>query len=831
MEHMSNADLVIFTARRPARNAILWTEERTTWADLVPRLTTPVRTPETFTEYSSAPDGLRTKIKDVGGFIGARLDGNGARKNDNVRERYLVTLDADNVMDPGFPQTAAQLLQGTAYVIHTTHSHDPGHGKHRYRIIMPLSRPADPEEYEYIIRRLAEDLSLENFDRSCFRKSQLMFWPSASRDGVFDAHEGPGAPLDVDRYVNEERFKDRAAWPGMAAEDARTASNVRTQEDPRKKAGIIGAFCREYSISRALDELLPDVYAPTGKADRYTFAAGSSFGGLVIYQDMFAYSNHATDPAGDGHCHNAYDLVRIHKFGQLDQDFDNSTTHRKRPSMDAMDQWIKDTLPDVYAGVLAEMFPDAEEVLNDFPPDVLERDTDKKGNFVNRLPTYLDILTYDRNLAGLFTRDSFTNLDELTRTPPWRRSATTQEITDADVSQLIGYIAGRYRIEKKELVLTAMDVILENNSHDSARDFFDSLTWDGTPRMETAAIDWLGAADTPATRQMSAKMFLAAVARTYKPGTKFDQVMVLIGPQGCGKSTFAKAMGLGKWYETNVVDMNDAKRTAENIQGRLVVEIGELVGMKKADQENIKSFISSEKDTFRAAYARKTTSRPRRCIFIATTNETEFLRDETGERRYWPIVCDVRPHRLTNASDPQGQLTPEILEYMTQVYAEAVHVYKSGKYSLLLDATAMGELDLIHERHKVEDPFVGMIKDFLDKPVPEDWDTRDAKSRINFFQPFEEDIPGRGVPRWMVCSWEIFEQSDIFRYMTFDKAKNYISKAMQKIDGWARMDKQQRTPYGNQRVWVRTKPARKPEKTRTAAIQAAADEAVEAWLQ
>ena len=172
--------------------------------------------------------------------------------------------------------------------------------------------------------------------------------------------------------------------------------------------------------------------------------------------------------------------------------------------------------------------------------------------------------------------------------------------------------------------------------------------WDGSPRVDTLLIDYLGATDNAYIRAVTRKTLCAAAARVYSPGCKFDTILVLNGPQGIGKSTLIAKLG-GEWFSDSLQlsDTHD-KTAAEKLQGYWILEIGELAGLRKAEVETLRSFLSRQNDIYRASFGRRATPHPRQCVFIGTTNaESGYLRDTTGNRRFWPVKVSGNGHKKT----------------------------------------------------------------------------------------------------------------------------------------------------------------------------------------
>lgn len=320
-----------------SRHEKKWKNRTLSWTDFLDRLNNPTVTQETVVEYHKLSKAKRDQIKDVGGYVGGFLK-QGRRKSGYVQTRSLVTLDADSPR--GDLWEDVQLLFDNAAAVYSTHSHTPDNP--RLRLIVPLSRPVSAEEYQPLARKLAELFGMDNFDDTTYQPERLMYWPSHPREGdyVFEYQDLPWLDPDtlLSRYPD---WRDSSYWPESSRGHTIREGQAKKQGDPLEKKGVIGAFCRAYDIHGAIETFLSDVYAPTGKPDRYTYVDGSTAGGLVLYDDKFAYSHHGTDPVGDM-LTNAFDLVRIHKFGDRDSAAKEDTHVTKLPSYKAMSEFARD---------------------------------------------------------------------------------------------------------------------------------------------------------------------------------------------------------------------------------------------------------------------------------------------------------------------------------------------------------------------------------------------------------------------------------------------------------------------------------------------------------
>ena len=287
-----------------------WIPSSITMKELADKIRIPLRTRESVEEYESMPDDLRHAVKDVGGFLGGCCSGQ--KTLNNIKGRSILTLDMDKLK-----RQYRRLLErlNVCYIFYTTHSHTPG--KPRGRLIIFLSRNVTNEEYEAIATLLAGEMGIEMFDPVSFVPNQMMHWPSVPKDGVYDYVEKIDGPLfDPDEFLAKyPDWRDRSTWPVSPYQKKRTNHSGVKPADPLTKEGVIGAFCRAYSVTEAIEKFLPDVYESCDIENRYAYIPSGSVPGLIIYDDdRFAYSHHATDPAY-GMNLNAFDLVRVHKFG------------------------------------------------------------------------------------------------------------------------------------------------------------------------------------------------------------------------------------------------------------------------------------------------------------------------------------------------------------------------------------------------------------------------------------------------------------------------------------------------------------------------------------
>lgn len=335
MRIMHDGKLTIATGS--SRKETKWTNREMSWSELMTRLKQPTYTGETVEEYRKMTKAKQDDIKDIGGFVGGKLK-DGIRKNGSVEHRSVLTLDMD-FAQPDVWDTIT-LLGGCACCIYSTHKHTPEAS--RLRLVAPLSRTVSEEEYTALAHKFAAGIDIEQFDDTTFESSRLMYWGSTSSDGehVFESQDGPW--LNPDEVLAKyEDWTDASSWQVSSRVGQLHKKMANKQGDPLEKKGVVGAFCRAYSIPEAIEIFLSEIYAPCEVGDRYTFLGGSTSGGLVLYDnDTFAFSHHGTDPIS-GKLVNSFDMVRIHKYGTQDDGAREGTPANKLPSFVAMTGLVK----------------------------------------------------------------------------------------------------------------------------------------------------------------------------------------------------------------------------------------------------------------------------------------------------------------------------------------------------------------------------------------------------------------------------------------------------------------------------------------------------------
>ena len=649
---------------------------------------------------------------------------------------------------------------------------------------------------------MAEDIGIEMFDDTTYEPSRLMYWPSTSADGEFLFRDIEGEPLNPDDVLSRYKdWRDSSEWPVSSRQQNIVQREMRKQADPLAKDGVIGAFCRTYTIEEAIANFLSDVYQPSAMPGRYDYIPADSQAGVVIYEGKFAYSHHATDPAC-GKLMNAFDMVRIHRFGEMDEKAAEDTEAAKLPSFSAMSEFaVSDE--NVKMTIAGERMEKAEKEFSGENEDWQKKlEYEKRSTVVkNTLRNLLLILNNDEKLKGIVFNQLSDGM-EIKGEVPWEHPSRFWR--DADDAQLISYVDLTYGTFSARNYDIAVTKVADDRSYHPIREFLASLPeWDKVPRVDTILVDFLGASDNAYVRAVTRKTLCGAIARVMNPGCKFDTMLVLNGPQGKGKSTLISKL-CGEWFNDSLL-LNDTKdkTAAEKLQGYWILEIGELAGLKKTEIETLRGFLSRQNDIYRASFGRRATPHPRQCVFIGTTNaENGYLRDTAGNRRFWPVKT---PGDAARAS---WEMTEEEIR---QIWAEALVRYKEGE-PLHLDNELAG-MALKEQQIAMEvDEREGMVRDYLEMPLPERWDKMDIFDRRNYICGSEfggEREPGVRK-RERVCNMEIWcecfgkERGNLKR-----QDANEISAIMANIEGWKKADNKVRFPiYGIVRGYCRDRDAK-----------------------
>lgn len=790
-----------------SRKSVNWQRQEMNYSDFIKKLEKPVRSVEKLEEYLKFPKSKQDDLKDVGGFVGGALKGL-RRKASNVDFRDLLTLDFDNI-GPGKTEDVIKKVKilGCAFVIYSTRKHAAY--APRLRIILPLDRSVSSDEYEPIARFAAAKIGIEMADPTTFEPSRLMYWPSCSSnsDYVFVYEDKPF--LSADGVLGTYKdWKNISSWPQVPGVDIGHRRELTRQQDPTTKAGLIGAFCRTYNIYEAIDTFIPKAYDHTNDDKRFTYLQGSTTGGAIIYEDgKFLFSHHATDPCG-GQLVNSWDLVRLHKFSDLDEEAAEGTPVVSLPSTSAMKELARND-KNVAELLNRERQDEAKDYFDALGQDSKLDDADddswrellsldNQGRYDKTIANIVLILDNDPNFKGRIFFDEFASRGMVELPVPWEDGEGTRLWSDVDDAQLTLRLEKEYNITGREKIENALKVVAYNNRRNEVKDYITSLSWDGTERIKSLLRDYLGAEYNIYTQEIMKKSLVAAIARAFSTkGVKYDTMIVFSGPQGIGKSTFLAKLG-GPWFSDSLYTF-EGKDAAELIQGTLINEVGELSAMTKSETEIVKQFLSKTHDIYREAYGKRTNKYPRRCVFFGSTNSENFLKDATGSRRFWPVRVGDYP----KTKDIFKDLDQEV----DQIWAEAYIYYMLGE-PLILSPEAEDYAQMMQDSYRDVDPKEGLIVEFLNKKVPPNWydlSYVDQKAFMSGNYKIDENI--RLVERDKVCLaeiWQVCLGGDL-KYLRRRESIE-LGNIMTGLKGWTR-NKNPRFygKYGRQKGFERQK--------------------------
>lgn len=794
-------DRKIIISTGNSRRETCWKRQTLTVSELYERLRVPNRGVETLDEYMRMPKARQDDLKDVGGFVAGSLNG-GRRKAGNVTGRDVITLDFDAVPALG-AQAVIDKLEGLGvnYCVYSTRKHAPN--APRLRVLVPTDRTMTADEYEPCARRMAANIGIGMADPTTFEAVRLMYWPSVCADSeyVYQVGDAPFASADA-LLASYADWKDINSWPQVPGSFSYARLAVK-QGDPLEKDGVVGAFCRTYDIFRAIDELLPGIYTPTDTdPNRLTFTGGSTTGGAVVYDDgKFLYSHHATDPCSNKLV-NSFDLVRLHKFGDKD-DSAGDTPANRLPSYKAMCEYansldevalellrarqkqLRADFGDVASGQQAAGNAGADENW-----ELLLKRSPQTGAVKNTIDNMLIILEHDPRIRGRFALNRFTGRGEVLDTLPWSSGEEHRRMwSDTDSYGLYWWMESVWGLTGRGNIDAAMDIHASKHWIDDVHDYVSGLKWDGVPRLDTLFVDYLGAADSPYTRAVTRKAFVAAVMRALKPGGKFDNMLILCGPQGIGKSTLLDKMSKG-WFNDSIRTF-EGKEASELLQGVWIIEVAELDAFRRTEVACIKQFLSLRADRYRAAYGRNVKELPRRCVFFGTCNDSDFLQDTTGNRRFWPVDVAVQPATKSAFED----LTDDVVD---QIWAEAKARFILGEELYLTGDVAQAAVEK-QEEHRETYAQEGAIIDFINRKVPSDWYSWPLDRRRDFWsggiKSMDTDVTL--VDRDKVCAQEVWcELYGLALPAMKNSDSRLINAVIAKEPGWTRRSVRCGAEYG-----------------------------------
>lgn len=768
-----NRSTAFAIATAPKRDSLHWTQDRVTWADICDWMNKPARRKEagnyllgtlrttTVAHHRNKPDDKCTDLH---------------RRKDAVVSRSAITLDIDHA-SPQFAQ-AVELSLPFAALLHTTYSSSPD--EPRYRLIVPTNRELAPDEYVVAAKAIMQMLGEDQFDPGSAQPERYMFKPAEQEPGWFQWWEIEGEAADVEFLLAsfEEDLSDKPI-----------PRPNKTKRDPFEIEGVVGAFNKAYED---WDLLISEYDLPYEKVDedRYHLVGARSQAGMGPVAGIagLVYSHHANDPAYGKAC-SAFDLVRLHHFGELDETAKPQTPINKLPSHEAMlDLASRDyRVTAQLVGVEFDQEVD-EDVAAPNNWRLQLRLATRTGKFIDCITNW-DLVRENDPVFRLLSYNELSLSPEATADLPWRAVGDLNRVfSENDRWELVDYLEREYGIRPiKQRVDALVDTTAARRRFNPVRDYLESLVWDGKPRVETSLP---GVKPTPFTRQVARMVLAAAVARMLEPGCKWDHTLVLYGAEGLGKSWWINRIARGYSSSLGRIDNKDTLLT---MQRSWIMTSDEGHSLRKADSDAMKEFLTRTADVFRMPYDRETLVHPRHCVIWSTTNDETFLRRQEGNRRFLIVHCEEQVD-FDAYSD----------EYVDQLWAEAVYLYRAGEKLYLVDETAEIAAQE-RERFIEEDSLAGIIQEFLDMKVPADWWERSPVSRIQWMRDRAHGFEPEGdmqVDR--TCSRQIWREAlnQIGEPRRVDLLD--ITESLKRIPGWRVVPGRQRIPgYGPQLTFIR----------------------------
>ena len=407
-------------------------------------------------------------------------------------------------------------------------------------------------------------------------------------------------------------------------------------------------------------------------------------------------------------------------------------------------------------------------------------DACKNGEIKNSLQNCIKAIGFDPRLRHRFRRNLLTEKTDIVGELPWETGSTAMD--DTEMNYLLWYLEYCYGLTNEKKIFKALNIVANENRYHPIQDCLNSLTWDGEERIRYALHHFLGS-DVSDYNHEALKLFMTgAIKRVFEPGCKFENMLCLVGGQGAGKSTFFRFMAIrDEWFSDDLRKLDD-ENVYRKLQGHWIIEMSEMIATASARSiEEIKSFLSRQKETYKVPYEVYAADRPRQCVFGGTTNRQDFLpRDRTGNRRFIPVtVCPERAEVHILADENASR------RYIAQLWAEAMAIYRSGDYRLTFSAEMESTLRAQQQDFMQEDTWAGMIYAFLDDYTGERVCSKqlyaEALDQINQPQAWETreicEIMNSGIQSGAIRGWR-----------AHTTAKRYIKYGVQK--GWERVREQ-----------------------------------------
>ena len=369
-------------------------------------------------------------------------------------------------------------------------------------------------------------------------------------------------------------------------------------------------------------------------------------------------------------------------------------------------------LPKGSMNITNRLAPKAKQYITLEKKPTGKKNPDGSTVMVNKqsIQNIVTVLQEDEELAGKIRYDTIGYVPKYFGQLPWRVEGDTYgDWKDYDDANLKSYLDTYYGLKGNDIYESGFIIVAESNKFNPITDWLEALPqWDGKERINTLLSDYLGADYDQYTVEVMHIFMQGAINRAYHPGCKFDYMPVLVGEQGSGKSMFLRRLAVNDvWFDDNLNTV-EGTQAVERLRGKWILELAELLAVKKQKEvESIKAFVTTQVDSYREPYARRTTDRPRSCVFAATTNDYNFLTDRTGNRRFLPVAV----HKGKGSRD---LFAPDVREYFEQCWAEALYIYKTKHPALVLSNEIQEHAIKIQKNFLEEDAWVGLIQEYLD---------------------------------------------------------------------------------------------------------------------
>ena len=398
----------------------------------------------------------------------------------------------------------------------------------------------------------------------------------------------------------------------------------------------------------------------------------------------------------------------------------------------------------------------------------------EKGQPVNTIENFRTVFCRDPRLAGAIRLNLLTDRVDIVGDLGWHRS--TAALTDTDINYLLLYFEQNYGLTSEKKLRSALSIVANENAYHPIRDVLNGLVWDGTPRIRSCLHHFLGAEESDYVEEMLKHFLLGAIRRVFHPGSKYEELLCLVGGQGAGKSTFFRFLAIeDEWFSDDLKKLDDDK-VFQKLQGHWIIEMSEMLATSSARSiEEVRSFISRQKETYRTPYESQPKDRPRQCVFGGSSNTMDFLPlDRAGNRRFLPIRISQEQAEVHILEDEEASRA-----YLLQVWAEAMSIYRSGHYAMRFSAGIQEQLAQVQ-------------KDFM----PED---TEAGQILGFLEHYTGD---------MVCSKQLFKEA---LGRAFEEPKRWQLHSINEImntmaHGWTPFSNPRMFEgYGRQRGWMRVR--------------------------